>query len=100
MFSARRLALGDIPWRKTDPLVGAVLEIGLDPCRGKPCSNAQRDLLSRRDERDDDLTVGGQSSCLAGPADPAPRSCGARKFRPPLCGIQPIRPSSCANARA
>ena len=36
VFSARKLALGDIPWLKTDPLVGAVLEIGLDLVAASP----------------------------------------------------------------
>ena len=47
-FLVACIAAGDITWQAANADVGALLEIGLDPYRGRPCSNVWRDVLSGR----------------------------------------------------
>jgi hypothetical protein len=35
----------DVPWHRQDPDIGQVLEVGIDPYSGSPCTNAWRGLL-------------------------------------------------------
>ena len=45
-FFATALAHGDVPWQKADRMAGALAELGLDPHRGRPCSNRWRAILA------------------------------------------------------
>jgi hypothetical protein len=45
-FLGAVLAHGDVCWRKPDPSLGQLLELGLDIHRGQRCSNAWRGILT------------------------------------------------------
>ena len=44
-FLSACLAAGDVCWQRADPERGAILELGLDPHHGRPCSNIWAAIL-------------------------------------------------------
>lgn len=45
-FLAACIGAGDVPWQAADPSVGALLELGLNPHNGRPCSNVWLQILT------------------------------------------------------